>query len=64
MADNHLNKDEWIKLALATLRCRWADATQEYAEGLYKTYVEADAEEWANDPEGAAAEDMSYWDDE
>lgn len=57
-----LTKEEWITAAVAKLKRHLPDGTKEYAASLYQTYVEDDGDEWANDPEGAVAEDMSYWD--
>lgn len=58
-----MTKEEWISAADAKLQPYGLPYSHEYAEGLYKTYVEGDGDHWANDPEGAVAEDVTYWSD-
>lgn len=68
-----MNKIEWIAAAAAKLKPYFegeegdrhqGQTSADYAESLYQTYVEEDSDdEWANDPEGAVAVDMSYWGD-
>lgn len=60
-----MTKEEWIKAAAAKLQPYEFENSREYAEELYITYVEEDTEPklWADDPEGAVDEDMSYWGD-
>jgi hypothetical protein len=58
-----MTKDEWIAAAAAKLAPYEFDNSRLYAEGLYKTYVEDDGDHWADDPDGAVEEDMSYWGD-
>jgi hypothetical protein len=55
-----LTKDEWIDRAVAKLAPY--EIGRDYAESLYETYVEDYDDHWANDPEGAVAEDITYWD--
>lgn len=57
-----MTRDEWVKTAEAKLAPYLEDAAHEYAEDLYKTYVEDDPES-AWHPEDAVCEDMSYWGD-
>lgn len=62
-----ITKDEWIKRAETELeRCApgWTkSAVYDYADSLYDTYVAEDhCFGFENDPEGAVAEDMTYWD--
>jgi hypothetical protein len=58
-----MNKEEWITAAAAKLEPYEGTNSREYAESLYQTYVEDDGDHWADDPEGAVAEDMTYWTD-
>jgi hypothetical protein len=60
MAD--LDKETWITRAAAKLLPYMPDHTRAYAEELYDTYVD-EYGDWADDPEGAVEEDMSYWGD-
>lgn len=59
-----MTKEEWIATAVSKLKPYLEGQSASYAASLYETYVEDDGEEWANDPEGAVAEDMSYWDND
>ena len=56
-----MTKDEWIAKAEAKLKPYEGDNSRAYADSLYETYVVKDGEHWANDPLGAVAMDMSYW---
>jgi hypothetical protein len=60
-----ITKDEWVKRAETELeRCApgWTkSALYGYADSLYETYVD-DYGGFDDDPEGAVAEDMTYWD--
>lgn len=58
-----VTKEEWIDRATAKLQPYEFDNARSYAESLYETFVEEFGEEWADDPEGAVEEDMSYWGD-
>jgi hypothetical protein len=58
-----MTKDEWVAAAAAKLQPFELDNSRAYAESLYQTYVEEDGDHWTDDPEGAVAEDMSYWGD-
>lgn len=58
-----MTKEEWIAKAAAKLRPYEGGNSREYAESLYQTYVEEDGDHWADDPDGAVAEDMTYWTD-
>ena len=55
-----MTREEWVKTAEAKLVLYLEDAAHEYAEELYKIYVEDDPES-AWHPEAAVCEDMSYW---
>jgi len=61
-----MTKDEWIRRAEAELeRCSpgWTkSAVYDYADSLYETYVDEGGAGFDTDPEGAVAEDMTYWD--
>lgn len=60
-----MTKEEWISAAMAKLEPYEGLNSRDYAESLYKTFVEEDTEPklWADDPVGAVEEDMSYWGD-
>lgn len=61
-----MTKDEWIDRATKELERvggEWAPGVaKEYAESLHENYVDGDGAGYDNDPEGAVAEDMTYWD--
>jgi len=58
-----MTKDEWISIAANRYSDHLGDEAKACAERLYKTMVEdAKDDEWADDPDGAAREDMSDWD--
>jgi hypothetical protein len=54
-----MTKEEWISAAEAKLEPYMKDASREYAESLYETYVVEDDPEWS--PEDAVNEDISCW---
>lgn len=58
-----LDKEAWIARAVAKLLRYMPDHTREYAEELYREYVTDFGDVYADDPEGAVKEDMSYWGD-
>ena len=58
-----MTKEEWIAAAAAKLQSYGMNDSQEYAESLYQTYVTENDDDFANDPEGAVAEDVTYWGD-
>jgi len=62
-----IDKQEWITRAEKALESNspgWTpSARYDYADSLYDTYVTENAGDWYDDdPEGAVAEDMTYWD--
>ena len=62
-----MTKDEWIKRAEAELEKQspgWTkSALYDYVDSLYDTYAAEDTGfGFDTDPEGAVAEDMTYWD--
>lgn len=58
-----MTREEWLARAEAKLQPHGFTNVREYAESLYVTYVEDDGELWADDPEGAVDEDLSYYGD-
>jgi len=58
-----VTKEEWITRAAAKLEPYEFKNARSYAESLYDTYVDWADFDWADDPEGAVEEDMSYWGD-
>jgi hypothetical protein len=57
-----VDKETWITRATAKLQPYEFENARAYAESLYETYV-IECGDWADDPEGAVEEDMSYWGD-
>lgn len=52
----------WVAKAKAKLNKYLGDYSGEYAASLYTTYVEEDPDKlYADDPDSAVDEDMSYW---
>jgi hypothetical protein len=58
-----MTKEEWISATATKLQSYGMDNSREYAESLYQTYVEDDGDHWADDPDGAVDEDVTYWGD-
>lgn len=58
-----MQKDEWVRIAIARLKDHLGDNCREYAENLYTVFVEKAPDDlWADDPDGAVREDMADWD--
>lgn len=55
-----MTKDDWIARAEASLQPHLEEASREYAETLYTTYVEGESSLMLP-PEDVVEEAMSYW---
>jgi len=58
-----MTKEEWVSTADAKLQSYGMTDSRKYAESLYQTFVTENDDAFADDPEGAVAEDVSYWGD-